>query len=424
MIQKEILSLYELNQIIRSVIDISFPETFLVIAEIASFDVKNHCYLTLVDKHEDIIRAEMKAVIWADRYEELSHEFKRATGIELKKGIKILFEASVNFHERYGLKLHILNIDPSYTVGELSLRRREILERLAREGLKDRNKRLEFPLVPQRIGIISSATAAGYEDLVTHLKNNAYGYKYTCRLYEALMQGDRAEASIINALARCAEDAPLLDIVVIVRGGGGESELHCFDSYEIGKSIAYMPLPVISGIGHERDITVVDEVSNIRVKTPTAVADLIITRTKEFEDRIDSLAHSLVYQTGRLTSDLKERLSYITRSLEGTIRNVLSSNVHRLKTFIKGLQYSLRFIQNQTQRLKAMESNINHLNPLNVLKRGYSITYVNDRVVKSVSEIEIGDNLRTVLHRGEVFSKVERKKLINSGGRGEGQSWL
>lgn len=406
----EVLSLYELNQLVRSVIETAFPGTFLVTAEIASYDVKNHCYLTLVDKKDDAIRAEMKAVIWADKYKRLSAIFREATGVELSKGIKILFEASVSFHERYGLKLNIVNMDPSYTIGELAVRRKEILERLTKEGLKDRNRELAFPLVPQRIGIISSAAAAGYEDLMNHLMNNPYGYRFHCRLYEALMQGDRAEASIVNALKHCMPDASGLDVVVIVRGGGGQADLHCFDSYEIAKAIAFLPVPVLSGIGHERDITVVDEVANLRAKTPTAVADLIITRVKDFEDRLDSLSYNLAQGAQRLTSDERERISSLAKRLEASVGKELLDNVHKLNIFIKGLKFSLKLIQSQHERLRSKESNINHLNPANVLKRGYSITYNNGKAVKSASDVEIGDCLRTVLHKGELSIKVERKK--------------
>lgn len=407
---QEKLSLYELNHLIRSVIESSLPETFLVTAEIASCDVKNHCYLTLVDKDEDTIRAEIKAVIWASAYRKISSEFRRATGIELAKGIKILFEAEVSFHERYGLKLNILDIDPSYTVGELAVRRKEILERLTKEGIKDRNKELEFPLVPQRIGIVSSSTAAGYEDLVTHLINNAYGYAFTYKLYEALMQGDRAEASIVNALGLCMRDSHLLDIVVIVRGGGGQADLHCFDSYEIAKAIAFLPLPVISGIGHERDVTVVDEVSNVRAKTPTAAADLIVTRVRNFENLIDSLTNSLVHGTQKLTSNAREKISSLAGELASAGRTALLDNTHRLNFFIKGLKYSLKLITSERERLKSKESNINHLNPANVLKRGYTITYNKGKAVKSISDAEVGDNLRTVLFKGELISIVEKKR--------------
>lgn len=406
----KVLSLFELNQLIRTVLENSLPDTFLVTAEIASCDVKSHCYLTLVDKEEDTIRAEIRAVIWAGRYKEIAEIFEKETGARLSKGIKILFQATVSFHERYGLKLTINNIDPSYTIGELAVKRREILERLVKEGLIDRNKGLEFPLVPQRIGIISSSTAAGYEDLMAHLTNNAYGYQFVTTLYEAIMQGDRAEVSIVNALVQCAADAASLDIVVIVRGGGGQLDLQCFDSYEIGKTIAMLPLPVISGIGHQRDVTVADEVSHSRAKTPTAVADMLITKVRDFEDRIDSLARALAEGARTLTLDMKDGLSTLSRRLEVAAGNKLLNNSHRLKAFIKGLQFSLKFIQNEQQRINGRESNINHLNPVNILKRGYSITYHNGKAVKSASEVKINDNLRTVLHEGELLSRVEGRQ--------------
>ncbi len=406
----EILSLYELNHLIQSVIGGAFPETILVTAEIASCDVKNHCYMTLVDKEEDTIRAEIRTVIWANRYRAIAPAFEKATGTKLAKGIKILFQATVSFHERYGLKLTINNIDPSYTIGEFAVKRKEILEKLAKEGLTGRNKELEFPLIPQRIGIISSSTAAGYEDLMSHLLNNVYGYKFAARLYEAVMQGDRAEASIVDALGQCSDDASQLDVVVIVRGGGGQTDLHCFDSYEIGRAVAMLPLPVISGIGHQRDVTVVDEVSNTRAKTPTAVADMIITGMKDFEDRIDLLAHNLIHGAGRLNLDMRETLSLLSKQLEIAMKNELLDNFHKLSAFVKTLRYSAKLIQNEKQQLKAAESSINHLNPANVLKRGYSITYHDSKLVKSISDIETGDNLTTVLYEGEIMSEVKRKK--------------
>lgn len=404
-----VLSLFELNRLIRSVVNSAFPDTFMVTAEIASCDVKNHCYMTLIDKDDDVVRAEMRAVIWANRYRVISGIFKEATGVQLSKGIKILFEAEVNFHERYGLKINILNVDPSYTVGELAVRRKEILDRLEREQLIDKNKMLDFPLVPQRIGIVSSATAAGYEDLLNHLVNNPYGYRFTCTLYQAIMQGDRAEDSILRALRHCSENARNLDVVVLVRGGGGQMDLHCFDSYEIGKAISLLPVPVISGIGHQRDITVVDEVSNRRAKTPTAVADMIITSVKEFEERINMMAHNLVHGIHRLNADMRENLSSLCRELNIAASNVLLNKFHMLQTFIKGIKYSLKLLHNEKQRIRAKESNINHLNPKNVLKRGYSITYNNGKAVKSVNDVKMGDSLKTILHEGEVMSNVQGK---------------
>jgi exodeoxyribonuclease VII large subunit len=292
----------------------------------------------------------------------------------------------------------------------MAVKRKEILERLALEELIHRNKELEFPIVPQRIGIISSSTAAGYEDLMNHLTNNAYGYVFTTKLYEAVMQGDSSEASVVDALARCLEDAHLLDVVVIVRGGGGQIDLHCFDSYEIGKAIALLPLPVIAGIGHQRDVTVVDEVANMRVKTPTAAADVLVTKVKDFEDRMNSLSHSMVYGVRRLTDATGDALASLSGRLAIATGNELAENYHMMSTFIKGLKYSMKLIQSEKQHLKSKESNINHLDPRNVLKRGYSITYANGKAVKTVSDIEKGNSIRTVLHEGELLSTVESKR--------------
>ncbi len=406
----DILSLYDLNRLVKNVIEGSLSDTFLVTAEIASCNVKNHCYMNLVDKEGDSIRAEISAVIWANRYKSIAKTFEKQTGTSLAKGIKILFEAEITFHERYGLKLNIVNIDPSYTIGEMAARRKEILDKLTKEGLIGRNRELGFPLVPQKIGIISSSTAAGYEDLMTHLENNVYGYKFKTRLYEAIMQGDRAEASIISALKQCTDEAGLLDLLVIVRGGGGQTDLHCFDSYEIGKAIALLPLPVISGIGHQRDVTVVDEVSNSRAKTPTAVADMIITKVKEFEDRLDASTQALRHTVRMMVSDKREILTALSKQLEAAIRNKITGNLHRLDTFIKGLNYALRFIKNEQIKVESRENSINYLNPRNVLKRGYSITYNNGKVIKSKTDVKAGDSLKTVLYRGQITSKIEGKR--------------
>jgi exodeoxyribonuclease VII large subunit len=198
--------------------------------------------------------------------------------------------------------------------------------------------------------------------------------------------------------------------VVIVRGGGGQTDLHCFDSYEIGKAIALLPLPVVSGIGHHRDVTVVDEVSNMREKTPTAVADMIIMRAKDFEDRVDSAAYNLIYASRRMVSDKREALSSLSKNLEVAAGNELLDNFHRLDLFVKGLKYSLKLINNDKQALKARESNINHLTPQNVLKRGYSITLADGKTVKSVYDVKAGDSLKTILYKGELTSIIKSKK--------------
>jgi exodeoxyribonuclease VII large subunit len=403
----EAISLYELNKLIRSVVETSFDRTFLVTAEIASCDVKNHCYLALVDKEHDSIRAEIRAVIWANRFSSISRTFEQSTGIAIARGIKILFEAEVSFHERYGLKLNILNIDPAYTIGEMAIKRKEILERLTKDMLIHKNREQAFPLVPQRIGIVSSSTSAGYDDLMNHLNKNAYGYAFTCALYEAVMQGDRAETSIVSAIKQCEEDAHMLDLVVIVRGGGAQTDLHCFDSYEIGKAVALLSLPVISGIGHHRDVTVVDEVSHSRAKTPTAAADMIISAVRDFENGIDNLAHNLVHGTRSLSYDLKRAISGLTKRLEISSRNEQIRSIHRMNTCITGLRLAVKFLQNERTALTSKENSVKMLNPVNVLRRGYSISYHKGKAVKSVSDVSTGESIRTVIYDGEFTSSIK-----------------
>ena len=404
----EPLSLYKLNNILRSVIESTFPETFLVTAEVASCSVKNHCYMTLVDKKDDSIRAEANAVIWANRYSTIAARFKKETGTQITKGIKILFEAEITYHERYGLKLNILDIDPSYTIGEMAVKRKEVLERLKKEFLIDRNRDLMFPVVPQKIGIISSSTAAGYDDFMNHLNNNHYGYVFTTRLFEAIMQGDRAEASINKALQHCAEKQDILDVVVIVRGGGAETDLHCFDSYIVGKAITLLPMPVISGIGHQRDITVVDEVSNIRAKTPTAAADIIISKVKDFEERLDASTGSLVNAAFKLVASNKSGLSMMSRQISTAAGQTIRNNSFNLDSLSKGLSYSLKMIKNEQTRVRAKESNIRHLNPLNILKRGYSITQFNGKSIRSSEDVTTGDEIKTLLFKGHITSTVKK----------------
>jgi exodeoxyribonuclease VII large subunit len=447
----EVLSLYELSRNIRSAIDTAFPGTFLVTAEIASLDIRKHCYMNLVEKDGEEIRADMRAVVWASRFSGIRADFKSVTGIDLAKGIKILFKAAVRFHERYGLSLDITAIDPSYTLGELSAKKKDVLERLSREGIRDRNKSLPFPLVPQRVGIVSSETSAGYEDLISHLTNNPYSFKFSLRLYEAVMQGDKAEESIKGALKRCNDDSSRLDLVVIVRGSGAQTDLHCFDSYEIARSIAFLGVPVISGIGHLRDTTVVDEVSNRKAKTPTAVADQIITRTKEFDDALVASAHRLVRGAGSFVFDMKERLSLLVQSFKDVSLRELGGERQRLDGFISGLEKSHRLTVSkmkylvessarltslaakdimaqknvlnvirsrimtgsrgrltiENERLDSRESNLTHLDPGNVMKRGYSITFKQGKPLKTVSGLKRHDTVRTLLYDGEVKSTVQ-----------------
>ncbi|RMD59133.1 MAG: exodeoxyribonuclease VII large subunit, partial [Nitrospirae bacterium] len=324
------LSLYELNVLIREIIESNFFELYWIRAEIARISVSasGHCFLELVDREIPNRMARGSAVMWSGIYRSISKRFKEETGTELSSGIKILMLAEVKFHEEYGLKLIIRDIDPAYTIGEMAVKKRMILERLYREGLLQRNKMLPLPLVPQNIAIISSKSAAGFQDFIHHIELSPYRFKW--QLFESTMQGSSVEESILEALRNCKSRASDFDILVIVRGGGSKADLHCFDNYELAKAIAMMPIPVVSGIGHERDTSVVDEVSAIRVKTPTAAAELIINMVKEFEESIDELIKRIVeiallridYEK-ELLGDFLNKLAFKTDALLHGESNIL-----------------------------------------------------------------------------------------------------
>jgi len=451
-----ILSLHELNQLIRETIEAGFPETCLVTAEIASLreDRKGHCYLELVERDEQSIIAQIRATIWSYNYRVISRQFRAATGTPITKGIKILAEVEVTFHERYGLSLNILDIDPSYTMGEMARRRKEILDRLEKEGLIHKNRDLDFPVLPLNIAVISSEKAAGYEDFMNHVTSNPYGYRFNVQLLRAVMQGDNAESSILDALARCSERGEFFDLAVIIRGGGGEADLHCFDSYEMGRAIANLPVPLIAGIGHHRDRTVVDEVAHTSVKTPTAAAELVIQAVREFELVVTGLEGRYIHASRSFLEQLNESLHRVSREMEHLVTRFLAVEGGELRRLSRALMSAPRIVSSQILRLETLKSRcesharfrvqqerqgIEHaailirthlgsllnrlraaldgkqmqvslLDPANVLKRGYSITYCREGVLKDSKNAAPGDIIRTILYSGEVKSRVTEVK--------------
>ncbi|MBV6340304.1 exodeoxyribonuclease VII large subunit [Candidatus Magnetobacterium casense] len=436
---KAILSLYEFNLYIKDIVSQTFPDSYYITAEIAAInvDAKGHCYLELVEKDDATIKAQVRAAIWSSRYKAIAREFQTVTARTPSKGMKILIEANLTYHERYGLSLNIVKIDPSYTLGDMARKRQEIIDRLSREGLTDRNKALVMPQVPQRIAVISSLKAAGYDDFTKHLRTNSFGYSFRVNLFAAIMQGDAAEDSIVGALLACEAARDGIDVAVIVRGGGGAADLDCFDSYAIGRQIAMMSMPVISGIGHERDRTVVDVVAHMTVKTPTAAAAFLIERLRAFEEKVESLAKALkgaagavvlknkyalnnyvkvVYGSGRLIS----RHMGVVTSMTDRLRLLLNRDVKDIRrrtndlfTRTTTLMFSARrYIVRQGERLKVLNDSITHLNPENILKRGYSITSVNGKVLKSADAVKTGDVLSTQLMQGVIYSTVRPKARI------------
>ncbi len=314
------LTLLGLNTLIRNALQDAFPTTLWVVGEISEMKVNRtgHCYLELVEKDEatDELTARARATIWSYAFRMIRPYFETTTGKTLAEGIKILVQVSVEFHPAYGLSLNIKDIDPTYTLGDMALRRREIIRRLEEAGVISMNRELPLPLVPQRIAVISSATAAGFQDFTNQLDHNSYGFHFEVRLFEAFMQGSEAVPSILGALDTIFREEENFDAVAIIRGGGSQADLSCFDHFDLANAIAQFPLPVITGIGHEKDETIVDLVAHTRQKTPTAVAEFFIAGVLRFSEHLEELERAMAERYREIVTTAGEELEDVTERLQ------------------------------------------------------------------------------------------------------------
>ena len=411
MMEAQALSLYELNGLIKRSIRSCMPDTYWVQAELSDVrsNYSGHCYLEFVQKDVagNNLIAKARGTIWSNIYKMLKPYFEQETGQPFVSGIKVLVQVSVEFHELYGYSLTVLDIDPTYTVGDMARKRREILRQLEEEGVIDLNKELEMPMLPQRIAVISSATAAGYGDFCNQLQNNPRGYGFHTELFPAIMQGERVEESVLSAFDAINNRIDEFDAVVIIRGGGATSDLTGFDTYLLAASCAQFPLPIITGIGHERDDTVLDRVAHTRVKTPTAAAEYLIVCMDEVADRLNDLAY-------RLQSGVRNRLLWEHRrmdSLKQRIHNAVYKRISDAKYELLVAQRNLAsaskaFLTNKTHRMELLQQKLNDALPEKQLARGYSITLKDGKVVKDASALKEGDSLVTMLHQGKIESII------------------
>jgi len=406
----DFLTLSQLNTLVAEEIKSAFPASWWVMAETSDVRVNNrHCYMELIEKNPTGagLIAKARAYIWSKTFQLLKPYFEQTTGRIFTSGLKILINVSVDFHPVYGYGLNILDIDPNYTLGDLHARRQAILRQLEEEGIISLNKDLELPYLLQRIAVISSATAAGYEDFCRHLSDNRQGIVFYTRLFPALMQGEQTESSIISALDKLYQYKDLFDVVVIIRGGGAASELSAFDSYDLAANCAQFPLPIITGIGHERDDSVLDFVAFHRAKTPTAVADFLIEQMEEtaaaFFDCQDNIRK---YTLARLDSSA-EKLKALTARLPFFARNLLAakqSSIDMLRLKIRNS--ASQMILTQESRLKEKESFFRFSSPDYILAKGYSITLKNGKALKSTKDLSQGDLIQTILAEGKMESRV------------------
>jgi exodeoxyribonuclease VII large subunit len=449
------LSLTELQLIIKDSLYMTLPDFYWVVAEISEMKENSagHCYLELIEKlpDEKNARAKVKAIIWGNRSRFLKSFFENSTGETLREGIKILVRIKIEYHELYGLSLIISDIDPSFTIGEMAIKRQLIIKKLEEEGVFSMNKEIPFPAVPQRIAVISSGKAAGYSDFMNHLAENSYGYAFYTALFESSMQGTETEKGIISALDRIAEYLHLFDIVAILRGGGSQSDLSWFDNYNIAFHVTQFPLPVITGIGHEKDLSVTDMVAYQSLKTPTAVADFLIDSVVGAEDRLNEMSIGISEYSKEIINSNKERLESFRMKIipESRLRisgerallstriieiislgkdyiskaDILPAN-HKLRltsavrSFSSGKNSGLErksldlinltssFLGNKKIRTNSLENALKILDPENVLKRGYTITSLNGKIIKSSGETSKDDIIDTKFSDGIIKSKV------------------
>ncbi len=383
------LTLYSLNSIVREAVSAALPSRYWITGELSEVReaVNGHCYIELVQRDEATgeLVAKARGTIWARIYSLLSPYFLEQTGHRFTQGLKVLLQVSVNFHELYGYTLDVCDIEPAYTIGDMARKRQMVIRQLTDEGVINLNKELPFPLLPQRVAVISSSAAAGYGDFCDQLHNNAYGFVFYTKLFPAPMQGNGVEQGIIDAFDSIARDSDFWDVVVIIRGGGAVSELSCFDTYELANNCAQFPLPVITGIGHRRDESVLDIVAHTSAKTPTAAAELLI--------------HAMLAQAGWLAD--------VQQGVVSAVRSRVDAEKLRLQSLLQRIPVATAlFMQGLHHKLDLCQKYIDASSPERILALGYSITRINGKAVRSTDDIMPGDEIVTTVSGGSFTSKV------------------
>ncbi len=429
---KNARSISELNRLIQQALETDLDPVIWVIGEIADFRKapQGHAYFELVEKQGNTVLAKIKANLWSFAYRAVAARFESTTGTSIKNGMKVLAQVTVNFHAVYGLSVNVKDIDPSFSLGERARVRQETIDRLSREGLLRLNTRHLLPAVIQKIAVISSPTAAGYGDFINQLENNAFGYQVYHKLFPTMMQGNDAVTSLLKSLSQveAAKDQLGIEAVVIIRGGGAQLDLDCFDDYRLSAHIANFPLPIFTGIGHERDESIADLVAHTKLKTPTAVAEFLLSGFREFEEnlglvllRLDRATRQkineeqtkvqhLAHQASALAeSKLKleaEKLHSSVNRIRMSAKNILTVQENSLVTFEKDLKRGLdAYFQQQKQKLESKETLLRQLDPKAILARGYTRTEVKGKPIH-LAEVKTGDQLLTYTTTAKISSTI------------------
>ena len=413
------ITLFQLQQRIKSVIEQGLPLPVWVVAEIAECKVNysGHCYLELVEKTEStdskaatgIPKAQARAVIWRSQYAMLSAYFESQTGSRLTAGMKILAKVTVSFHELYGLSLQITDLDPSYTLGEVERQKQLTINQLQADGVWDCNREVELPTLVQRLAVVSSASAAGYRDFCQELQRSPYAFRHS--LFEAVMQGTAAEESICAALSEIAEREDEFDAVIIIRGGGSSSDLSCFNSYRICSYVAQFPLAVITGIGHDKDVSVADMVAHTPLKTPTAVAAWLDERMALLEGRIDEAAQLLIDAARTKTAAEQLRVERWAGLIRELAKRMCERELSRLTLLQEQLRAAAeRTIERETSRLQLALELVEAHNPKQILRRGFAVVRLGGKAMTQTDGVTCGEQIEIELAGGTLQAEV--KKII------------
>jgi len=427
-------SIAELNQLIQATLENELDPVYWVVGEISDFRTapQGHVYFELVEKQGNQVLAKIKANLWQFAYRTVAARFESVTGSGIKNGMKVLAQVSVSFHPLFGLSVNVKDIDPSFSLGERARLRQETIDRLTQEGLMRLNARHILPPVIQKIAIISSASAAGYGDFINQIESNTGGYQVYHKLYPSAMQGNEAVTSLINALIAVFGEMDQLkpDVVVIIRGGGAQLDLDCFDDYRLAVAIGRFPIPVLTGIGHERDESIADLTAHTKLKTPTAVAEFILASFREFEENLnlaltrldrstrlqlkgsESKLNQLSHQVKSLSESRirleREKLKSKTDRLITSSRNRIRLAENNLVVLEKTLvRESIQFIKNQEQRVQSMSVALYQLDPQSIFKRGYTRSEINGIPV-DFAELKIGENLLTHTEKHKLESTITK----------------
>ncbi|SJN42313.1 exodeoxyribonuclease VII large subunit [Sphingobacterium sp. JB170] len=410
---KTIFSLLEVSRSVQKTIAERYKSLYWIKAEMNKLNLYNHsghCYPELVEKKDGKIVAEMRSVLWKMDFQRINKQFKEVLNEPLRDGITILFQAALSYDPLFGFSLKIIDIDPTFVLGELEKEKRESIAKLQKEGIYDANKKRPFPQVPKRLALISVETSKGFSDFFQILKNNPWGYKFESTLYPALLQGDKSIPSIIKQLVVIAENIEKYDVVAIIRGGGGEVGLSSYNNYLLAKAIATFPIPVITGIGHSTNLTVSEMVAYKSAITPSELADFLIQKFHQFALPIEESQRRILLATRAYFAQEKQQLSGISQAITWSSKTALTHAENKLNTLSSGLtSYSRQTIKNTKVDLKNLERLLQMADPKQLLRRGFSITRVNGKAVTNIERISPGDQIETTLFQGTLHSQVIKK---------------